>query len=174
VTQTITVQSFLSNCDIRNLGAQIVSQQPGSGSITLWLRQSVHGRDCRNRETCWVIALVPGGGTVSQVQVSNEASPNGPPASTPTANGGYYEEVAAGATVALDGSRSSDPDGRPLSFQWDQIGGPPVVLDDRNKVDPRFTAPKLRDGATLTFRLTVANNLGDTRTDDVLVRVAPK
>ena len=47
---------------------------------------------------------------------------------SPTANAGPDQTVAADSTVTLDGSSSSsDPRGKPLTFQWQQTGGSPTV-----------------------------------------------
>jgi Big-like domain-containing protein/K319-like protein len=88
----------------------------------------------------------------------------------PVANAGSDKNVASHATFSLDGSGSSDPNGQPLTYDWEQIGGPVAVIDDKTKVKPVVTAPN--GPATLTFRLTVTNASGKTSTDDVVVHVA--
>jgi hypothetical protein len=150
-------------------------QQDGSGSTTTTVRAMTGGgRDCRNRDTCWVVVAIDDGDLDLQPQAAAELSPNGPAASTPTANAGPDAAADAGEVVTLDGSQSFDPEERPLTYRWEQVAGPVVVLDDRLKVRPTFTAPKTRDGATLRFRLTVTNTLGQSRADDVTVLVMPK
>jgi predicted secreted protein len=74
----------------------------------------------------------------------------------PTANAGLDQFVNEGTVVTLDGSGSTDLGGDPLTYTWQQIGGPPVTLSDAHSMQPSFTAPFVgRDGATLTFELTV-------------------
>jgi len=64
-----------------------------------------------------------------------------------------------GAPVSLDGGASTDPDGNlPLSFAWQQTGGPAVALSDPAAASVTFTAPK--EDTLLTFALTATDNLG--------------
>ncbi|GMU84436.1 MAG: hypothetical protein AMXMBFR47_43060, partial [Planctomycetota bacterium] len=85
----------------------------------------------------------------------------------PTANAGPDQARLTGASVTLDGSASSDPDGDPLSFSWEQTGGAAVVLSGADSATPSFTAPSAAD--TLTFRLTVDDGLGGSDTDEVVI-----
>ncbi len=73
----------------------------------------------------------------------------------PIASAGPAQTVAAGATVTLDGSGSSDPNGDSLTYQWTQTAGPAVTLSSATAVKPTFTAPAT--AATLTFQLVVSN-----------------
>ena len=75
---------------------------------------------------------------------------------SPTANAGADQMVSAGSMVTLDGSGSSDPRGRALTFQWQQTDGfPTVALVDPNTAIATFPAPN--QATTLTFQLTVNN-----------------
>jgi MYXO-CTERM domain-containing protein len=75
----------------------------------------------------------------------------------PVANAGADAAVNEGATVALSGSGSSDPDGDALSYTWTQTGGPAVTLSGANTAAPGFTAPSVTADTVLTFELTVSD-----------------
>jgi len=70
--------------------------------------------------------------------------------------------------VTLNGSKSNDPAGGGLSYLWEQVAGPPVVLSNSAIASPTFTAPVAP--TTLTFRLTVSGANG-TDLDEVSVEV---
>lgn len=74
----------------------------------------------------------------------------------------------AGTLVTLDG-QGTDRDGDPLTFLWEQIGGPSVDLSpDVRTASPSFTAP---DAGELRFRLTVDDGIETSAPSDVVVTV---
>ena len=90
----------------------------------------------------------------------------------PNANAGVVQGVVFGATVQLNGSASSDPDGDPITYSWTQTGGTnTVTLSNPTSATPSFTAPAVAD--TLTFMLTVTDTsaASDTATTVVYVNV---
>jgi hypothetical protein len=90
------------------------------------------------------------------------------PPTDPVAEAGSDQTVGEGATVTLDGSASTDPNGDPVTYHWEQIGGPTVTLSDPNAAQPTFTAPSVSSGgATLTFRLTVDDGTHTSQPDSV-------
>ena len=93
----------------------------------------------------------------------------------PTAVAGPNQTVNENASVTLDGSASSDPDGDSLIFQWTQTSGSPVALSDASAARPTFTAPAQPPlgQETLTFALVVTDQLGlssSPSTTDVIVQ----
>jgi hypothetical protein len=80
----------------------------------------------------------------------------------PVANAGPSQVVSAGTFVVLNGAGSYDPSGGFItSYQWQQIAGAVAVpLAGANSITATFTAPFVTGGTTLTFRLTVTDNLG--------------
>jgi len=77
----------------------------------------------------------------------------------PVAAAGPDQTVKVGALVLLSGAGSSDPDGNlPLTYLWQQTGGPTVTLSNAAGVAPTFTAPGT--ATVLTFALTVTDSLG--------------
>jgi streptogramin lyase len=62
--------------------------------------------------------------------------------------------------VLLNGSKSYDPDGDPITFSWRQIGGPAVKLDDTTISMPSFTAPNVSIDGKILFELTVKDDKG--------------
>jgi hypothetical protein len=97
----------------------------------------------------------------------------------PISNAGPDQMVASGATVTLNGTGSSDPNGEALTYTWSQTGGPAVTLSDVNSPTPTFTAPTLAPGdppATLTFSLDVCDEapvLCSDPDDTVVITVNP-
>ena len=90
----------------------------------------------------------------------------------PMTDAGDDQFVLMGSRVTLDGSRSADPNGDlPIRYQWTQVGGALVALDNPVAAMPVFTAPTT--ASVLVFQLQVqdARGLGSGNVDTVQVNV---
>ncbi|HTS27299.1 MAG TPA: OmpA family protein [Bryobacteraceae bacterium] len=75
-------------------------------------------------------------------------------ASPPVADAGPNQLGVPAGTITLNGSGSSDPLGETLTYQWTQIAGPSVAINNSTSAIATFTAAQ---GTTYSFRLTVRN-----------------
>lgn len=90
----------------------------------------------------------------------------------PAADAGPAQTVAEGAAVMLDANASVDQDGDTLLYSWMQVNGPTVTLAGDDTPTPSFTAPQVGTaGATLVFRVTVADGNGGIDTAEVTITV---
>ncbi len=113
-----------------------------------------------------------GGSGTNDIEVTVKNVPHAPMAiaqvNPPMANEG-------GDAVQLDGSMSSDPDMDPLSYTWEQIEGPPVMLvyspGDTAHIMPMFVTPWVSAGTQLKFKLTVSDWPGSSSSAEVTVTV---
>jgi hypothetical protein len=94
------------------------------------------------------------------------------PASPPVANAGSGVAARKGSSVTVDGTRSSDPQGEPLTYDWEQIGGLPATIADKHSARTAVILPG--KATTVTLRLTVTNAAGLSSTSDVTITVSPK
>lgn len=94
-----------------------------------------------------------------------------PQPTTLEANAGADQVVDEGVIVILDGSGSHDSSGRSITYQWSQVAGPAVTLDDATSATPSFMAPHVSANQVLTFELVVNNGLADSPPDSVDVTV---
>ena len=86
----------------------------------------------------------------------------------PLSNAGSNQTVGQGATVVLDGTGSTDPDGTIVKFRWNQVSGPSMTLVDSKTAIASFVADTLGDHV---FKLKVEDDQGGVKTDKVLIRV---
>ncbi|HOC92579.1 MAG TPA: hypothetical protein PKH33_09445 [bacterium] len=70
---------------------------------------------------------------------------------------GPDKDAGIGALVTLDGSESSDLDGDPLTFDWEQVSGPSVVISNSTSAVATFTPST---AGVYVFKLTVNDGNG--------------
>ena len=107
---------------------------------------------------------------------SGQLSPGGAACAAnvaPDADAGTDQAVAANGQTTLDGTGSSDPEGRALKYAWVQREGPDVALSGATTATPTFTAPAVTEDTLLRFRLTVTDPQGLSGVDRVRVTVTP-
>ncbi|MEZ5537445.1 MAG: S8 family serine peptidase [Thiolinea sp.] len=95
----------------------------------------------------------------------------------PQAVAGSDQMVAATADFTLDGSRSADDSygGKIRHYQWQQVSGPDVALNNATAAKANFTAPAAAKNDTqLVFRLTVTDDVGLQNSDEVVITVPGK
>jgi len=91
----------------------------------------------------------------------------------PVADAGNPQVAKEQEAVELDGSRSSDPDGDPLVYQWRQLSGPTLAdgLVNAGTAKAKFRAPQVDADTTLSFQLTVDDGNGGRSAATVTVQV---
>ena len=90
----------------------------------------------------------------------------------PVANAGQDQNVSPGDIVALDGSKSIDPDNDSIKYLWIQASGPSIELNGNNTVTPTFTSlSNISDETDLIFRLIVKDVKNSTGSDDVKITI---
>ena len=91
----------------------------------------------------------------------------------PVADAGPSQTVDGGVLVELDGSGSRGGGVAITSYAWAQTAGMPVTLTNADQAKASFVAPDVTAQQTLTFRLTIVNNLGNADSDSTDVTVQP-
>jgi glucose/arabinose dehydrogenase len=90
----------------------------------------------------------------------------------PKADAGQDLLARGGTEVILDGSSSSfEKGGEIISYKWEQIAGPKVLLRDADEIRSSFLAPPVFENSLLGFKLTVSDNFGFENSDRVNVMV---
>ncbi|WNG51249.1 hypothetical protein F0U60_49290 [Archangium minus] len=113
-------------------------------------------------------AISPRRDSMDLTGVVEDFSVNSP--GNPVAQAGPDQTVPGGRRVSLDASGSHAPKAGVLTFQWHQVSGPPVVLENSGKSAATFTAPVVPKDTVLGFRVTVGQDNRAT-VDTVEIRV---
>src|SRR2546426_3451510 len=86
----------------------------------------------------------------------------------PLADAGRDQGGLKNFLITLDGTKSSDADGDPLTYSWLQTAGPPVVLARADTAMPTYTPSA---SGVYAFSLVVADGWGGSSSDAVIVTV---
>ena len=89
----------------------------------------------------------------------------------PVANASAVDQAYEGASVTLDASASSDPDGSIVAYLWEQTVGPIASIADSTAEITTFTAPAVDGDTAVTFLLTVTDDVGSRHAVEVGITI---
>ncbi len=93
------------------------------------------------------------------------------PNQIPIANAGPDQIVSVRRLVSLNGTESSDTEGKPLNYNWIAPSG--ISLNSKTSSIPTFTAPDVKTNTNFTFSLIVNDGIINSSADQVTVTVIP-
>src|SRR6188474_3111240 len=105
------------------------------------------------------------------IQEDTNIIPAQQPNMVPKADAGDDQKVEVNTEVKLDGGKSSDQDGKIVSYKWEQTDGPEVDIKQADKQTATFDVPESAADSKLVFKLTVVDDKGDSASDDVSAEV---
>jgi hypothetical protein len=79
--------------------------------------------------------------------------------------------MVEGATIGLDGSSSSDPDGDVITYRWTQKTGPPLTFSDPLAMQPSVTSSDVTTDEVAVVELTVTDTSGLQGTDKISIAI---
>lgn len=123
------------------------------------------------------ITLPAGGGTfvitfndlTRRYTVSKQTGGNQLPIAVVPAN----QTITGTATISLDGSASSDPDGQIVSYQWSQVSGTALTISNPTAAKASVVLPTVTTATSYRFRLVVTDNSSATATAEFVVTQNP-
>jgi len=128
--------------------------------------------DSTESETLTFELSVNDGTGVSKDTISVAVNIDEPINTPPTVNAGDNKSVnSQQSNVQLDGSLTNDVDNDSLIYQWTQVSGVSVVINDAINSIASFTAPTIATNQTLVFKLAVSDDGINEYFDDVTIQV---
>jgi len=129
------------------------------------------------------VVLVPQGSQVLTFRVTATDNENisasdvvlitvNPVNAVPTVSAGL-DKITNELELVVLTAAANDSDGSIITYQWQQTAGPGVAMLNANTEIMGFYAPRLKQQAVLSFRLTVTDNETASVFDDVRVTVNP-
>ena len=113
--------------------------------------QTPHVKEATDLEFRLIVTDVHGDSDTAVLAVTLQDTLSNLPVSVP----GQDQTVGEGAPVTLDGSGSHDPNDDDLSYEWEQVAGPDVVLSNSSSKVTEFRAPGVQANTVLEFSLNV-------------------
>lgn len=117
------------------------------------------------------LTVTDGAGLTASATQTIQVSPAPPPNQAPRAVCSSVDETIVGVRVQVDGSGSTDPEGRPLMYEWSFVSRPSdsqAVFDNPTSAVTSFTPDK---AGSYTVRLTVRDPEGATGTCELSISV---
>ncbi len=117
------------------------------------------------------LTVSDGAGTSATAPQTVQVKAAPPPNQSPQAVCSSIDETIVGAKVQLDGSESSDPEGKALMYQWSFVSRPAdsqAAFEDATSAKTSFTPDKV---GAYTVRLTVKDPEGATGTCELSISV---
>ena len=105
------------------------------------------------------------------IQEDTKVIPAEQPNMVPKADAGDDQKVEVNTEVKLDGGKSSDQDGKIVSYKWEQTDGPEVDIKQADKQTATFDVPESAADSKLVFKLTVVDDKDDSASDEVEIEV---
>ena len=90
---------------------------------------------------------------------------------SPIAHAGEDQVAQIGEIIILDASKSYDPNGSIISYEWIQVSGQNVSITNPNSINASFVVPTVDISTTLSFKLTVVDNDGEMGSDLVNITI---
>ncbi|MDR0799551.1 MAG: T9SS type A sorting domain-containing protein [Dysgonamonadaceae bacterium] len=87
----------------------------------------------------------------------------------PVADPGQTRTVPLNTTVTLDGSKSIDPDGTIVKYEWKQVDSHAALTINQTLTNPVATVASLQANKLYVFQLTVTDNQGATGSANVRI-----
>ena len=167
---TVTLDGSGSRDTTGTIASYAWAQTAGSPTVTLTGADTAKATFVAPEVTgptplTFTLTVKESGGASNSASVVITVKPENRP---PVANAGQAQTVDQGATVTLDGSGSSDPDGTIAAYAWTQSEGPSATLSRPSTAKPTFVAAT---AGTLTFNLTVTDDAGATASQTVSITV---
>jgi len=90
----------------------------------------------------------------------------------PMANAGENYSIGEGRTVYLDASKSMDPEDNIIFYQWEQVSGTQVNIDNPTEPKTFFKAPDVGpNGTILIFKLLIIDHDGEKSEDTIEITI---